>query len=313
MGDCDEFYFQCFRWIGIWDVPGNKGIKARSHRGPSSRVRNFLDQRRTVHSSASSHAFPSCSGLSCGNSRQRIALLETCPDRVEEIKAIDFSEQSLVDPTTPDAEAEELLAEDLPLPEYASTSSLSLAQVRQSVLEHNLDPAGGSDSAANCSSSTWCRRSEVRSCHIRELFARLQQLLTNLEQGNPTSQDTFATGMRLPLATGGTLSVDTLSTKADAGTPGIVNDPWQANLNFSISQPLLRNAGVNANTASIRISKWNREIADARVKLAAIRILPMRTRRIGICMQVGENSRSANRTTSLQLRSMNRPSAVSQQ
>jgi outer membrane protein TolC len=48
--------------------------------------------------------------------------------------------------------------------------------------------------------------------------------------------------------------------------------PWESNLRFSISQPLLRGAGA-VNTASIRIAKWNRDLADARLKLATIRIL----------------------------------------
>jgi outer membrane protein TolC len=50
-------------------------------------------------------------------------------------------------------------------------------------------------------------------------------------------------------------------------------EPWESSLRFSISQPLLRDAGVNANTASIRIAGYNRDIADARLKLAATRIL----------------------------------------
>ncbi|MDZ4753280.1 MAG: TolC family protein, partial [Phycisphaerae bacterium] len=46
-----------------------------------------------------------------------------------------------------------------------------------------------------------------------------------------------------------------------------------AGVGFSISQPLLRNAGVNANTASIRVAEYNGQIASARTKLEVTRII----------------------------------------
>ena len=81
--------------------------------------------------------------------------------------------------------------------------------------------------------------------------------------------------MRLPLASGGDLSIDTLATRSDLGV-AIGNNPrkeWQSNIRFSIAQPFLRGAGLRTNTASIRVAEWNSDIADARLKLAAIRIL----------------------------------------
>ena len=42
---------------------------------------------------------------------------------------------------------------------------------------------------------------------------------------------------------------------------------------MSISQPLLRDAGVGVATASIRVSKLQGQITDSRTKLEAIRIL----------------------------------------
>jgi outer membrane protein TolC len=52
-----------------------------------------------------------------------------------------------------------------------------------------------------------------------------------------------------------------------------VTDPDQGSLFFSISQPLLRNAGVEVNTASIRVAKLQGQITDSRTKLEALRIL----------------------------------------
>ena len=195
------------------------------------------------------------------------------PSRVDQINAVDLADQSLVKPTSLDAEAKELLTERLPLPEYASTTPLTLAEVRRSVLEHNLDLQVEVISPEIARAELGAEEAKFEATIFAGYTRDSNSLLTNLEQGNPTSQDAFSTGVRLPIATGGTITVDTIATKADTGVPGTQNDPWQSNLNFSISQPLLRNAGVNSNTASIRIAKWNRDIADARLKLSATRVL----------------------------------------
>jgi outer membrane protein len=195
------------------------------------------------------------------------------PSRVDQIDAVDLADQSLVKPTSLDVEAEELLAEKLPLPEYASTTPLTLSEVRRSVLEHNLDLQVEVISPEIARAELGAEEAKFEATIFAGYTRDSNSLLTNLEQGNPTSQDAFSTGVRFPIATGGTITVDTLATKADAGVPGTQSDPWQSNLNFSISQPLLRNAGVNSNTASIRIAKWNRDIADARLKLSATRVL----------------------------------------
>jgi outer membrane protein TolC len=44
-------------------------------------------------------------------------------------------------------------------------------------------------------------------------------------------------------------------------------------MKFSFSQPLLRNAGINANIASIRVARLNTQSVSARTKLNAIRVL----------------------------------------
>ena len=99
------------------------------------------------------------------------------------------------------------------------------------------------------------------------------------QQSQSTSYDA---GVHIPLRTGGTLTVELPLARFDdqtkpTGTEGdnsLVIDPsYDAGLKFSISQPLLRNAGIRTNTHGIRVAKYYRDIADAQTKLAAIRIL----------------------------------------
>ena len=51
------------------------------------------------------------------------------------------------------------------------------------------------------------------------------------------------------------------------------NPYYASSLNLSISQPLLRNAGQWANTHSIRLAAYNRQIIGARTKLYVIMVL----------------------------------------
>src|SRR5436190_22460388 len=47
----------------------------------------------------------------------------------------------------------------------------------------------------------------------------------------------------------------------------------QIGAQFSISQPLLRDAEIDVNMVSIRVAQYQRKIVDAQTKLQAIRIL----------------------------------------
>jgi outer membrane protein TolC len=56
--------------------------------------------------------------------------------------------------------------------------------------------------------------------------------------------------------------------KSDTDSPA-----YQAGLDFSISQPLLRDAGFQTNVHFIRLAQYQRKIVDAQTKLQAIRVL----------------------------------------
>ncbi|MHC4116189.1 MAG: TolC family protein [Planctomycetota bacterium] len=81
-------------------------------------------------------------------------------------------------------------------------------------------------------------------------------------------------GVNVPLRTGGTVRFDYSGnrTKTDSDFAEF-NPRYASGLGFSISQPLLRNAGHRANTYSIRIAEYEKQITDARTKLEVIRVL----------------------------------------
>lgn len=158
--------------------------------------------------------------------------------------------------------------------QFESTREVSIAQVRALALANNLElrvQLVAPDIAKT-------RVSEEEAKFEAVFFANYNRngnnLVSDLQLGEPIATDQASVGVNLPLATGGTLTFqpDYASTGGNAG--GLLgNQADQGGLFFSISQPLLRGAGVDVNTASIRAAKLDAQATDARTKLEAIRIL----------------------------------------
>lgn len=79
-------------------------------------------------------------------------------------------------------------------------------------------------------------------------------------------------GLDLPLPTGGKVKLRSIWNEQNLYQPQFF-DQFVSASKFSVSQPLLRNAGVGTNTASIRIARLNDKAIEAKTKLTAIRVL----------------------------------------
>jgi len=90
----------------------------------------------------------------------------------------------------------------------------------------------------------------------------------------PQETDTLEleAGVVIPLRTGGkvTISVPFDQKQQFKGVP---SDQYLSALRFSISQPLLRDAGIDNNVAGIRIARYEQEAVDVKTRLQAIRVL----------------------------------------
>lgn len=81
-------------------------------------------------------------------------------------------------------------------------------------------------------------------------------------------------GLLIPLRTGGSITLDLpLSRFETDNTFSTLNPSNVAAFSASISQPLLRGAGVRANTHAIRIAGYQHQRAEARTKLEVIRVI----------------------------------------
>ncbi len=92
--------------------------------------------------------------------------------------------------------------------------------------------------------------------------------------GSQTESDFFDLNYSMPLRTGGNISLNVPINKFQTDNSfSTLNPSYTSDLNVSISQPLLRNAGVRTNTYGIRIAHYQTQIAEARSKLEVIRVI----------------------------------------
>lgn len=81
-------------------------------------------------------------------------------------------------------------------------------------------------------------------------------------------------GIAIPLRTGGEINISSPFENKDKSNPFGSNE-YRSGLRFSVSQPLLRNAGVAVNEASIEIASYDLQATEARARLQSIRVLAM--------------------------------------
>jgi outer membrane protein len=93
-------------------------------------------------------------------------------------------------------------------------------------------------------------------------------------EGSQSTQRSITPGIRIPLRTGGELNVSLPVGRFETDNSfSLLNPSYTSDLNFSLSQNLLRGAGRRAATHSIRLAEYNRQISEAQTKLEVIRTL----------------------------------------
>src|SRR5262249_49421143 len=91
-------------------------------------------------------------------------------------------------------------------------------------------------------------------------------------------------GLRIPLITGGQITIDAPQDRNVSNNPAVnlgngqtagggENVFYTSDVNASLSMPLMRGFGVDPNAQSIRIAFYESQAAQARTKLEVIRVL----------------------------------------
>jgi len=90
-------------------------------------------------------------------------------------------------------------------------------------------------------------------------------------ESNQAVRAFFNPGLRIPLRTGGQAEIRTPISRAATDNPfQPLNPAYTTDLEFSLSQNLLRGAGRRANTLNLKIADNNRQQSEARAKLQII-------------------------------------------
>ncbi|MBL8745289.1 MAG: TolC family protein [Phycisphaerae bacterium] len=151
---------------------------------------------------------------------------------------------------------------------------LSIEQARAWTLKNNLDLQ------VSLIEPTIAREAlSVEEAKFESLFTtrfrynNIDQPTQSAINNNSAEQFSFAPGVRIPLRTGGTALVELPLNYQQTDAAFSVPESYETDLRLSISQPLLRNAGRETNTHSIRIQALETQIAESRAKLEVIRQL----------------------------------------
>ncbi len=155
------------------------------------------------------------------------------------------------------------------------SAPVTLEDVRAAVLANNLD--------LQVALVNPLIAGEALRAEEAKFEAVFRPFITYAEDDAPTfdvtasnAQDSIfgGVGVDIPLRTGGRASVDLTQSWRETANPFVTLPVSYANaLRFSLSHPLLRNAGRRVNTHSIRIAQIDEQISRAQTKLEVIRVI----------------------------------------
>ena len=189
-------------------------------------------------------------------------------DALRAIDPVELDTVAYGPPVPPDEAVVRETAGGFKSTKYDQSRTMSIAEVRALSLANNLD-LRVQLVAPDIAQSTISEEEAKFNSVFYANYARNDQNVANqLQNQQGVFNDQAQVGVRVPLATGGQVSFQPQYTTAS--TQGVDD---QGGVAFSITQPLLRGAGVDVNTASIRVAKLQGQITDSRTKLEAIRIL----------------------------------------
>ncbi len=196
-------------------------------------------------------------------------------EKLTRIVTTDVVAESKKQPITPEEATKAALAKGDPTPVWPSQVELGIADVRASTLKNNLDLRTQLVDPAIARREVDVERAKFEATLVANLSHDASNLAGDPAFGGVTSATVASLGVDLPLQTGGNIGVagDLARNDTDTNLNFDGAGEWSSGVSFSISQPLLRNAGVNVNTASIRIAEQSGQVVSAQTKLETIRIL----------------------------------------
>lgn len=149
---------------------------------------------------------------------------------------------------------------------------MTIEEARASALEHNLDLKVSllnptiSKESITAEEAAFEATFQTRALW-RETDSPTSSTLTSAQEKLYSVEP----GVTIPLRTGGSASVSLPVTRVETNNSfSTLNPAYTSDLDFSISHPLLRNAGREVNATAITIASYNFQISQSQTKLAVI-------------------------------------------
>lgn len=195
------------------------------------------------------------------------------PDgRLKHIKPLDLSSVSVPSAMEADPEPAPELPRAVVVDTGAGVVPLTIEAARAAAIENNLDvrvslisPAIAAErvSEEEAAFEATFRVTGVAQQTDTPTFSSLQDAQQEFQSLNPS--------LSIPTRLGGDFTISAPFSRNQTNNPFATVDPaFTQDLEFSISQPLLRGAGRRATTAALRIAAIDRDLAAARTKLEVI-------------------------------------------
>ena len=236
------------------------------------------EHRAWVSSRLSVWLAVACAAAGCGDPFRGWDCMnyEIEPERLRQIERMDISSMS----ADPKADANQQPATQPAATQPAATQpagelKLSLEQCRALALAGNLDlkvELLNPTIAAEGITEAEAQFEAVMFANVAH--ARTDTPTSSTLSGSKIKSLNVTPGVRVPLRTGGSVTVDLPTNSVETNNAYSTLDPaYEADFRFAISQPLLRGGGWRANTHAIRVARWQRQRSEALTKLEVIRVL----------------------------------------
>ncbi len=207
----------------------------------------------------------------CGHvmGEKRYDTVSVPEERLSQVKAFDW--QAMTDPRPPDT-SDEVVTID---PD-ATELPLNLDQVRAMVLQNNLDLKVQAFNPEIAAEGVTAARAVFEPLAFAGFnFYKSETPTIDILAASSSESEGWNVGLNLPLSTGGQITVSMPFSHNENVSTFQTYTSYSNNLAVTLSQPLLRNGGLRANTHGIRIARYNSLASRARIKLETMNALAL--------------------------------------
>ncbi len=166
-------------------------------------------------------------------------------------------------------------ADEGPRPDAPAERAVTLAECRAWALTHNLDLRVALLNPTIAAQRVTAEEARFESLLFADAsYSQRQSPTATTLEGGETNATQGRLGVRVPLRAGGTATIDFAGSRNETDNAfAFLNPAFNAEASASISQPLLRGAGLRVNAAPIQIARLDAQAVNARTRLDVVRAL----------------------------------------